>query len=67
MDTLDGMGAPVTHLALYDCILVSDSCSAMYFSVEPRLQAAAGNLGTCYRHRLHCSVPQRELRLFNPT
>lgn len=36
-------------------------------SVEPRLQAAAGNLGTCHRHRLHCSVPQRELRLFNPT
>ncbi|XP_068517399.1 LOW QUALITY PROTEIN: NACHT domain- and WD repeat-containing protein 1 [Anas acuta] len=33
MDTLDGMGAPVTHLALYDCTLVSDSCSVMYFRV----------------------------------
>ncbi|XP_071885227.1 NACHT domain- and WD repeat-containing protein 1 [Anas platyrhynchos] len=31
MDTLDGMGAPVTYLALYDCTLVSDSCSVMYF------------------------------------
>lgn len=33
MDTLDGMGAPVTYLALYDCTLVSDSCSVMYFRV----------------------------------
>ncbi|NXL93277.1 NWD1 protein, partial [Alectura lathami] len=33
IDTLDGMGAPVTHLALYGCTLVSASCSTPYLSV----------------------------------
>ncbi|XP_047933726.2 NACHT domain- and WD repeat-containing protein 1 isoform X1 [Anser cygnoides] len=32
-DTLDGMGAPVTHLALYDCTLVSASRGVTYLRV----------------------------------